>query len=270
MLSLLLHTKVDVFAFGMVIYELLSLQGPFANVEVHKRNNLVKENKRPPLQGRCLWSPVMAQSIMRTCWSHNPDDRPTMKEVTRWVQREEFTRLRAEIFLDKVESVSCACVSRITLEDEQEEEIYATSNGHASGIGHIPLENSITSAVFEEFSTSTIMSDMDPCTQYTQLQFAPLSISDTPKRSVLPPIQNRLVSDGSVNDSVDSERKHKERSHYVKHLSKQTYSQVWVCDRKEKGLLEIFTYCDSQAGYYVSSVAASISRIAFLLDLYGD
>ena len=244
----------------MVIYELLSLQGPFANVEVHKRNNLVKENKRPPLQGRCLWSPVMAQSIMRMCWSHDPDDRPTMKEVTRWVQREEFTRLRAEIFLDKVESVSCACVSRITLEDEQEE-VCVTSNGYASGIGHIPVENSITSAVFEEFGNSTIMSDMDPCTQYSQLQYAPLSFNDTVGRSILPPIQNRIVSDGSVSDSVDSEKKHKERSHYVKHLSKQTYSQVWVCDRKEKGLLEIFTYCDSQAGYYVSSVTVPHSLV---------
>ena len=238
----------------MVVYELLSLQAPFNNVEPPKRNNLVKDNKRPPLQGRGLWSPVMAQSIMRMCWSHDPDDRPTMKEVTQWVQREEFTRLRAEIFLDKVESVSCACVSRITLEDEQEdEEVCITTNGHdASGIGHIPVENSITSAVFEGFNTSTIMGDMDPCTQYTRLQYAPLSF--TAESGILPPIQNRLVSDTSVGDSVDGEIKHKERSRYVKHLRKQTYSQVWVCDRKEKGLLEIFTYCDSQAGYYVSSV----------------
>lgn len=236
----------------MVVYELLGLQVPFANVEFGKRDTLIKENKRPPLQGRGIWSPLMAQSIMRKCWAHDPDERPTMKEITQCIRREEFSRLRAEISLEKVESVSCACVCRITPEEEQE---CATSNGH--GIGHIQVENSITSSVFDAFSGSALLCDMDPCTEYTQLQYEP---SLHVEKNILPSIHRRITSDSFVGDDsvieeTDNGKNYREQNRYMKQLSQQKYSQVWVCDRKEKGLLEIFTYYDSQAGYYVSIIS---------------
>lgn len=250
--------QVDVFAFGMVVYELLSLRAPFANVEAGKRNMLVKEKKRPLLQGKGLRSLLMAQSIMRMCWSHDPDERPTMKEVTEWVHKEEFSRLRAEISLEKVESVSCACVYRVTRDSIEEEdgETLAVPNGHcASGIGQIPVESSINRAMFcDTFDVSPLLDDMDPCIKYTQLQNGLSSYAT--EKNILPPVQERhgtIVADGTGGDSFEDEYKHRERSHFMKNLSKQAYTQVWVCDRKEKGLLEIFTYFDSQAGYYVST-----------------
>lgn len=237
----------------MVVYELLSLQSPFANVEAGKRNTLVKEKKRPQLQGKGLRSLLMAQNIMRMCWSHDPDRRPTMREVTEWARGEEFSRLRAEISLEKVESVSCACVYRATLNDREENEdgsFLSLPNGHcAPGIGHIPVENSICSAMLDgEFC---IMNDMDTCPEYPQFQNGLSSF--VTERNILPPIQDRhgtIVADGPGVDSMDDDE-HK-TSHYVKNLCEQAYTQVWVCDRKEKGLLEIFTYFDSQSGYYVS------------------
>ena len=239
----------------MVIYELLSLQGPFASVEVGKRNTLVKEKKRPQLQGKGLRSLLMAQSIMRMCWSHDPDKRPTMKEITECVGKEEFSRLRAEISLEKVESVSCACVYRVTHDStkENDEGSLPLPNGHcASGIGHI--QDSICSAMLGEgFS---IMNDMDPCTEYTRLQNGLPSF--VAEKNILPPIQDghgTITTDGPCCDSVDDdERKYREQSHFVKNLGEQAYTQVWVCDRKERGLLEIFTYFDSQAGYYVRNL----------------
>ena len=170
-----------------------------------------------------------------------------MKEVTQCVQQEEFIRLRSAISLEKVESVSCACVCRIVPDEELEP---PTTNGHdASGIGHIQVENSITSAMFD-LTGSALLSDMDPCMQYTQLQYEPPSFSAA--RNILPPIIDKrgtIYSDGSFEMY---ESKLKERNHYAKQLSQQTYSQLWVCDRQQRGLLEVFTYCDSQAGYYVS------------------
>lgn len=235
------------FAFGMVVYELLCLHPPFYNVMLQMRDNLIKENKRPPVQGGGVWSPLMAQNIMQMCWEHDPDNRPTMKEVTQCVQQEEFIRLRSAMSLEKVESVSCACVCRIVPDEDLEP---PTTNGHdASGIGHIQVENSITSAVFD-LTGSALLSDMDPCMQYTQLQFEPPSFSAA--RNILPPIIDKrgtIYSDGSFEMY---ESKLKERNHYAKQLSQQTYSQLWVCDRQQRGLLEVFTYCDSQAGYYVS------------------
>ena len=46
-------TQLDVFAFGMTIYELLSFKAPFENIEpVAKRNHLVKDGQRPSLKGK--------------------------------------------------------------------------------------------------------------------------------------------------------------------------------------------------------------------------
>ena len=252
--------QVDVFAFGMVVYELLSLQAPFTSVEHPKRNNLVKDRKRPHLQGKALRSPLIAQSIMRMCWAHEPDDRPTMNQVATWVRREEFSRLRAEILLEKVESVSCACVYHVALKDKEDDEPSALSNGHStSGIGHIPVENSINTALYGGFSDSALMDDMAPCTEYTRLQHSMASFNV--ETSILPPVQSRhgtITSDGSVSDSIESETNHSERSKYAGNLGEQAYSQMWVCDRKEKGLLKIFTYFDSQAGYYVSNCCVTV------------
>ena len=249
------------FAFGMVVYELLSLHPPFHNVEVQKRNIPIKEGRRPPLQGRCIWSPVLAQSIMRMCWAHDPDERPTMKEITEWVRREEMIRLRAEISLEKVQSVSCACVCRITPEDEKE---FAVTNiqRHSSGIGHNP-EHSITSYHLEDVTDSALMSDMDPCMQYTQLQYDESFPPRAESSMILRPIteHGKITGDGSVEEDEESgkggyqflhQNKNRESRSFTRQPSLQPYTQVWVCDRREKGLLEIFTYYDSQAGYYVS------------------
>lgn len=234
----------------MVIYELLSLHAPFASILAEKRNFLVKEGKRPQLQGKALWSPLMAQNIMTMCWAHEPNDRPTMKEVVQWVAKEEFSRLRAEVSIKKVESVSCACVCRITLDSEEDDENELTPvNTTSNGIGHI---SSITSAIQFDFSAG--LNDMDPCTEYTRLQYDEASFNI--EKNILPPIKNergRLCADSSEADSFENDPKHKERSKYASQLKKESYSQVWLCDRKERGgLMEIFSYTDTQPSYLVS------------------
>ena len=47
-LSLLL-LQVDVFAYGMILYELITLQVPFNNFNPQKRNHAVRDGKRPPI-----------------------------------------------------------------------------------------------------------------------------------------------------------------------------------------------------------------------------
>ena len=240
--------KVDVFAFGMVIYELLSLQGPFASVDVPKRNTLVMDGKRPKIPPKAWWMPLMAQDVMTRCWSADPEKRPTMKKVTEWVVTEEFRRLRAEISIDQVESVSCACVCRVTVDDNKEDEEAAKAT--MNGIGHVDVESSISSALRLEAGGFGRYADVDP-TEYTRLQYEPPSFNSG--RNILPPMQHergRLVSDGS-GENFEKER---ERSSYQRQFSNEAYTQVWVCDKKERGgLLEIFSYCDTQPSYLVSN-----------------
>ena len=249
--TFLIYFQVDVFAFGMVIYELLSLQAPFASVEVRKRNSLVIDGKRPLLPVKGLWSPLMAQDIMTMCWSHDPDRRPDMKTVTQWVTTEEFRRLRAEMSIEKVESVSCACVCRITVDDKREDDETDTLS---NGIGHIEAENSVNSALRFDVGGYRGISDMDPCTDYTRLQYETQSFHTG--RNILPPLQNErgtITTDGSE-ESFDTDTKRRERSSYLRQFSSEAYTQVWVCDKKERGgLLEIFSYCDTQPSYLVSN-----------------
>ena len=40
--------QVDVFAYGMTLYEIISLQAPFHKQEGMKRNHEVRAGKRPP------------------------------------------------------------------------------------------------------------------------------------------------------------------------------------------------------------------------------
>ena len=249
------HTlQVDVFAFGMVVYELLSLQAPFASVDAQKRNNLVKEEKRPLLPVKGLWSPLMAQDIMMMCWSQNPEKRPTMKKVTEWVAMEEFGRLRAEMSIDQVESVSCACVCRIAVgDDKNDDETESTLEN-----GHSDVESSISSDLKFDAGAYCVLPDMDSCTEYTRLQFEPPSPIH-PAINILPPIQNekgKLMADGLEEsfDGMEHQLKETDRTDYQRQFSSEAYTQVWVCDRKEKGgLLEIFSYCDTQPSYLVSN-----------------
>ena len=237
---------MDVFAFGMVIYELLCLQAPFATIDVPKRNTLVMNGKRPKKSSKAMWAPLMAQDIMTSCWSHDPEKRPSMKEVTEWVATEEFRRLRAEISIDEVESVSCACVCRITMEDKQEDdEVKPITNG----IGHVDVESSIRSTLRLEAGGFGRYPDVDP----TRLQYETPSFNTG--RNILPPVRQgrgTLVADGSGENFDVIDGKQRERSSYQRQFSNEAYTQVWVCDKKDRGgLLEIFSYCDTQPSYLV-------------------
>ena len=246
--------QVDVFAFGMVVYELLSLQVPFEHVDAMMRNLQVKENRRPALRGGGIWTLVQAQDIMRLCWAQNPEERPTMNQLTQWVNTEEFGRLRAEIELEKVEKISCACVFRIRPEDEVE---FAAANGHSGlEIDTIPEEPTFNGLDDDdslmEFVRHSRMHDFQP----------PEMGGVKHHTSILPPVVEggRLRSDssadfGEIEDGsyrfLPQSKSKEERSQLLQQRL-QPYTQVWVCDRKENGLLQIFTYYDSQAGYYVS------------------
>ncbi len=104
----------------MVLYELLSQRSPFDNVQPQvKRNHEVRDGQRPTLQTRETRSLVLLQELMALCWHQDPDLRPRMGQVAEWIQAPKFERLRSEISLSEVKSISCACVCRILPEYER-------------------------------------------------------------------------------------------------------------------------------------------------------
>ena len=71
--------SVDVYAFGILLWQLCALQQPFQGYTPRQhRERVVDRNERP---GLSHWWPAQFQDLLRRCWSPIPEDRPTMKET---------------------------------------------------------------------------------------------------------------------------------------------------------------------------------------------
>lgn len=81
---------------GMVIFEALTHEFPFDGLHMGQLTIKVAiQGKRPQLWGCAQNSEKMLQDIMVRCWSQNPDDRPSTKELIRDVGQA-FEAARAE------------------------------------------------------------------------------------------------------------------------------------------------------------------------------
>uniref|UniRef100_A0A1X7UH02 non-specific serine/threonine protein kinase n=1 Tax=Amphimedon queenslandica TaxID=400682 RepID=A0A1X7UH02_AMPQE len=75
--------KVDVFSFGMFMYELLAQQFPFErqNLMHNQIEKLVVDGARPSIQNKELSNPILYLDIMRWAWQQDYHDRPTSSQL---------------------------------------------------------------------------------------------------------------------------------------------------------------------------------------------
>lgn len=76
--------KVDLYSFGIVLWELITGMLPFQNMTaVQAAFAVVNKGVRPIIPNDCL--PVLSD-IMTRCWDANPDVRPSFTEVVRMLE----------------------------------------------------------------------------------------------------------------------------------------------------------------------------------------
>lgn len=102
------------FAYGMVLYELLSQHAPFDDIQpALKRNHEIREGHRPSLQDKETRMLIKLQELMRVCWEQEAESRPRMGQVAEWIRAPEFERLCAVVSLGEIKSISCVSICRV-------------------------------------------------------------------------------------------------------------------------------------------------------------
>lgn len=75
--------SVDVYSFGLLLWEVCSLEKPFTGYCGQKHmTNVVLGGERPKMHhAHTLHWPMALQALIKNCWSCNPEDRPSFDAI---------------------------------------------------------------------------------------------------------------------------------------------------------------------------------------------
>ena len=87
---------VDVFSFGMVVYEIITSHVPWEDdpniKDIEDVIDAIESGKRPHCpKAKVLGFPPYFQDLMEKCWDSDSDKRPTFEEMSVWLEKGEWT-----------------------------------------------------------------------------------------------------------------------------------------------------------------------------------
>ncbi|KAF9608187.1 hypothetical protein IFM89_007573 [Coptis chinensis] len=103
----IVHWQVDVFSFGIVLWEILTGEEPYPNMLIGTIvDGILSNTLRPPVPSFCdsQWRQLMEQ-----CWAHDPVARPSFTEIA--------SRLRMKVYLKVTKTISLEMDRLDTTED---------------------------------------------------------------------------------------------------------------------------------------------------------
>jgi serine/threonine protein kinase len=91
---------VDVYAYAMVLYELVVGARPWERIKEERsiptRFSLIgflRDHIRPDLPG---FTPPAYRELIKRCWAHNPEDRPTFRQIVSEIQGEVLSLIETD------------------------------------------------------------------------------------------------------------------------------------------------------------------------------
>ena len=71
--------KVDVYSYGLILYEMCELVKPFQDMSINEIfKKVVDRGERPPFSNK---TPQILRSLIEKCWAQNPEERPSFIDI---------------------------------------------------------------------------------------------------------------------------------------------------------------------------------------------
>ena len=115
--------RVDIFSFGMFLYQLLARRHPFHNIKPSEIETAIAKEQRPLLE-----DVTVAQSglfymtqIMQLCWAGSADDRPEMQKIIKWLSTPTLQLIMSVVPITSEFSLRNGCFAIPTITSNESE-----------------------------------------------------------------------------------------------------------------------------------------------------